>query len=978
IETWRSALAIRKASDGLLALDRLFAKTRRFVEQADVLDQLAGLATDDESRRNFILRRAQLLEKEVGPAEALGAWRSLMELAPGDTQAVAGLERMLQQDAQRVEAARLLEPVYRGLNDARKLVEVLEVLLPGTLPARKLERIQEIATLREALGQTSLAFAARLRAFNESPEDDSVRDDLERLAADSGSFEEVSAAYEDQLDRGAIEPLAGDLWRRLAAIYDGRLKRYDLAVRALEEVSRRDPQNRQVLESIARVHRRTGAHRELALVMRRQVAAESSVNAQVNLLFELAHLAEETLADKSLAAQAYRDILERRPEDANALKLLGRVLTEMERWPELAQHIERESQLADARGAQEEGSDLRVRLGRLKFSRLEDPRGALELFQEVLRRRAGHAGAVGALEEMARSDSPLRGLAAQALEPVFAAVGDHLKQVQMFESRVSAEPVPQERAALLRRIAETYAGPLENAEMAFLSATRALREVPDDPRTLELCLTLVEPAGATEELAAILSEIAPRAGDTARAEMYRALARVQARLGEDPEALASWRRVLTLRPTDLEALEGVARLLADVGTPQELLEVLRRQLAIAEEPARRAAVLLQIGVLQEEKLNDGLGALATLRRLLDVKPDDSAALARMDGLCQKLERWPELADVLARRIALVSPEEGMELKFRLAVVRETKLLDKAGALALYGEVLAVQPNHAGAVGRMEGLVAREPQNLLAVETLLRAFRASGDVARLAQLIETRVGVSPDAFERKSLLSELASLREAQGEPELTFLALFRAFKEEPNDAALRQRLENATEASGSYDELVVVYEAALPRVAEASDAAEMCLKLGHVFETRLQEPERAVIYYERARTLDPARQQRALVELDRLYVSLQAWPELASVLEALAATAEKAAEKVGFLFRLGQFTQEELESMDRAASAFEQVLALEPGHLASARLLEGIYDLAGAADKLYAILKLQCERVTGAERERVLLRMAHVSAESLG
>ena len=46
---------------------------------------------------------------------------------------------------------------------------------------------------------------------------------------------------------------------------------------------------------------------------------------------QLGHLAEETLTDKALAAQTYREILERRPEDANALKLLGRVLTQMER-----------------------------------------------------------------------------------------------------------------------------------------------------------------------------------------------------------------------------------------------------------------------------------------------------------------------------------------------------------------------------------------------------------------------------------------------------------------------------------------------------------------------------------------------------------------------------------------------------------------------------------------------------------------------
>src|SRR4029078_187087 len=123
------------------------------------------------------------------------------------------------------------------------------------------------------------------------------------------------------------------------------------------------------------------------------------------------------------------------------------------------------------------------------------------------------------------------------------------------ESRVSAEPVPQERAALLRRIAETYAGSLDNVEMAFLSAMRALRDLPDDARTLELCLSLVEKAGALEEFAAGLSEIAPRAGAASRAELCRALARLQARVGEHDEALASWRKVLTLRPTDTDALD---------------------------------------------------------------------------------------------------------------------------------------------------------------------------------------------------------------------------------------------------------------------------------------------------------------------------------------------------------------------------------------------------------------------------------------
>ena len=63
-------------------------------------------------------------------------------------------------------------------------------------PELKLPLLTEIAVLRDGLGQKPLAFAARLRAFTESPQDDPTREELERLAADLGSFEELAAAYE--------------------------------------------------------------------------------------------------------------------------------------------------------------------------------------------------------------------------------------------------------------------------------------------------------------------------------------------------------------------------------------------------------------------------------------------------------------------------------------------------------------------------------------------------------------------------------------------------------------------------------------------------------------------------------------------------------------------------------------------------------------------------------------------------------------
>ncbi|MFL5299047.1 MAG: hypothetical protein ACJ79R_01730 [Anaeromyxobacteraceae bacterium] len=55
--------------------------------------------------------------------------------------------------------------------------------------------------------------------------------------------------------------------------------------------------------------------------------------------------------------------------------------------------------------------------------------------------------------------------------------------------------------------------------------------------------------------------------------------------------------------------------------------------------------------MQEEKGNDLAGAIATLRRLLELEPQRREALARLDRLCVVTEKWVELAGVLAREVA---------------------------------------------------------------------------------------------------------------------------------------------------------------------------------------------------------------------------------------------------------------------------------------------------------------------------------------
>ena len=73
--------------------------------------------------------------------------------------------------------------------------------------------------------------------------------------------------------------------------------------------------------------------------------------------------------------------------------------------------------------------------------------------------------------------------------------------------------VAEERAGLLRKVAKLYAGPMQNPDLAFVSASRALRELPDEEASLTLAVTLSDRAShGGEELASTKTKGAVEGG----------------------------------------------------------------------------------------------------------------------------------------------------------------------------------------------------------------------------------------------------------------------------------------------------------------------------------------------------------------------------------------------------------------------------------------------------------------------------------
>ena len=947
-----------------------------------MLAALASAAAGDPARRlPLLLRRAAILEGGADAGAALEAYAEVLAESPREAGAVAGLERLLQRPETTGAAARVLEDVHRAGGDARRLADLLERRLASADAAERPGLLAEIAALDERLGDRAGAFKAKLRELAEAvargQDAPGARAELERLAAATGAWAELAGALEDALGANLPAPAALEVKRRLAVLSAERLGRLDVAARWFEEVARTAP-SAEVLGALARVYRRLGSHRELARTLERLADVAPAAAARKELLLEVAKIMADQLSDREGAVAAYRKILAVDPEDPNALRLLGRVLGSAERWEDLADVLSRQVSIAERQpNLVAEAAELRYRLGRIRHQRLADQDGALACYREVLERVPRHPAALNALEELARTSGPAAVEAALLLEPIYSAEGEHQKVIEAIEARSANETDPSARGGLLRRIAEIYGDTLRNPEMAFVAASRALAADPDSTESLALAERFATEGMLEDELAGLLAEHGDRASDpAARAEYQRRIARLAQ--GEPARAAEAWQRLLDFLPDDREALAGLVETLRGGADAEPFAQAIRRALAVEESAERRAVLLADLAAAQDERLGDPQGAIQALKQLLEVSPGDRDALARLDRLCVRSERWVDLAAVLAREIDAAAAE-GDEAsvgvyRYRLAELKETRLLDREGALALYEEVLAGRPDHPEAVARLEALLQRDATNARAAVALERAYASQGDAQRQAAVLELRAGERPDPLERKALYVQLAELREKKlEEPELAFLALCKAFREDPADRALRARLDALAEASGHEEELAAIYEDEIDRLPPA-DTAEVALRLGALYEQRLGDPGRAAGFLRRAAALDPAAAPTALAALEPLYARLEAWPELADVLVARAAAAH-GPERVQLLFRLGQLAEERLAAPDRAADAYEQAVAADPRHLASLRALEALYEHAGRREDLFRILGAQRAATTDpAGKERVLAKMAALAA----
>jgi tetratricopeptide (TPR) repeat protein len=196
------------------------------------------------------------------------------------------------------------------------------------------------------------------------------------------------------------------------------------------------------------------------------------------------------------------------------------------------------------------------------------------------------------------------------------------------------------------------------------------------------------------------------------------------------------------RPAEdrLKLLERVERLYRAVGDPPRLAATLKRRADVlgASSTAAARQQLFEAATIEVHGLQDYGAAIATLRRLLELAPNDLPALRALEDACERQQRWPDLADTLERELAAIGesdPARSLEARFKLGLVLDTRLGLADEALIQFQAILAVRPDHRETRSYLETrMVARSTGKFDGATFLQQSYERTGDWQKASKVI----------------------------------------------------------------------------------------------------------------------------------------------------------------------------------------------------------------------------------------------------
>ncbi|MBL9101954.1 MAG: hypothetical protein JNL82_13405 [Myxococcales bacterium] len=977
------------------ALDQIVglnSKLERWPEVEEGLRKLLALAESPNHRSELLLRTAEVVGEKLGRyPDAVDLLEDILKISQEDESARAMLVQYLAHDDVRERVIKILLPIYEVEMNWAAMLD-LEERRARHQPAGRLRMdalLQVARTLEDRLGNPSRAFSVLCEALVDAvgePELGEILGQLERLGEDPDRYAELLDALLKVVDNVAAPADQARVLRNIGVLA-GTLDRLDDARRAYERLLEADPSDARTAEALERVLVRQNDNDALAeLLVRRGERAEGA--AQGEFFVRAAEIYKDRLDRPEDAIGLYERVAGDGPSADKAQAVLGPLYEKTERYHDLARFLE-------GRLAQQSGRDVtltHLRLAEIQRSQLGNLSEALRQFATALRHEPEF---VVAGEDLPRymADEDLRPQVIEQLEPVFVAIADWPRLIQIQELRLAeAGEDAERRVQILAAIARIQEENLENFDAAFATYGRIFKEDPTNAAAREQMARLANVLARTEDYARILTDhVTGEAADDERDEtlaIVREAAELWARpLDQPAKAVPLYERLIAARPNDTSVFPALEVALTRAELWKELAAAYWREADTSLDENHQLEVLMRLSELALGVLNDSELAIKAFTRVLEARPEHETARGRLERVYESQERWEALALSLRQRLERAEDAATREaILLRIADIQDIKQDNPDAAIDTLESLLAEQPGLGGAIQALEQLVEiREAQRVRLFAILRPLYEQAGDAMRLVAVDEWQLTQTDDAVQRHELLREIATLLEPQGEqgPEYAFHALVRALAE-PGPQEAQEALDaEIARLSRQYGYDAHLREAQLQaaeserlasdaprRVSLMLQAAQLAVNAG--------DNDAAIRILRHALEVDPD-DRNALALLDEALTLAADFEGLRAVLERRVAVADDDDERIMLLRRLARLVEEGLGQPDAAEVAWQRILDIDAGDATAMLRLRRLYAAKGDHPRLIGVLDRQIEITDDPEARKALRKeLARIHREGTG
>jgi len=936
--------------DGLEALDRLYTRTERWTELADIVRGEIRLADSDAQIIDLTFRLAQILEVALGDMpKAVEAYQDILNIDPKHAETRATLERLLSSGAMQREIAQVLEPLYRVGEEWEKLVRVYHVELGVESDAEERQRLlRRLAEISESkLMDQVAALEWWSKAVVEDPASEQGLDELLRLARATHQWETYVASMADAAARASDRRVRRDVLFRLATVFDAELADLVRVEDVLGQVLALDPSDGEALAFLDRVYDKQGDYEKLADVLRRRIAITDGSRELVALHLRLGKILADVIDDAPGAVASYLAVLEQESRSPEALEALERIYFRAEQWEDLYQIYEK---MLDIAPGDEALSDCYARMARITSDVLGQREKAIELWRRVLDLRGADPVALSALADLHEQAEEWREL------------------TEVLDSQIRASEDPEARIPVYKRLGRVWGEKL-GRERNALECWKKVTEInPGDVEALQAIAANYRSAAAWEELSETLRQLIAVGSETFPAatlrDCYAELGELEgSTLVRVDAAIEAWRHVLQIDAADARALTALETLFTQEGRWEECVDVLERRAAALASVGDKVDVLMQIASIWSEKIGDGGAAAEAYERVLKMDPSHAAASSALEDVYRQRKVWPELVELLLARVEYTGEaEEKIKLFCEIARIYEEHIGDRDSAFIMLQAAFREDYSSNAVAQELERLanVTNKWSELLSEYT--QAAQGMEDAKQAADLW-VKIGRWYDS---------------ALHHTEYAITSAKEALSRQPNHVGAMAALADFYRKESRWKDLVSVLSKHAEVESDPARRVEVLLALAETYETHISDAGQATVAYDQALQADE-HCLKAIEALERLHRRTQAWERLADVLARKSQVVSDGELAVKLRLQVGELWESRLGDNERAVQAYREVLTVDPQNLPALKALEQLYEKAGRMDAYLEVLEHQLQ-VTAPDDDRValLLRMAQVCEQLPG